>query len=168
MKYLYFLVAVLVFAQCEPSKEETLPPITTTGQNTMGCLVNGEVFVANHHGPFDVAIIAEYIEHSPYLIGESVHISGSGLDEIIGLQFIGEGLEINTAYVLNDTMFNYGNYYSRVTQQSYTTNILYVGELTLLRLDTINRIISGIYWFNAINSAGEVAEIRDGRFDAIY
>jgi hypothetical protein len=35
-------------------------------------------------------------------------------------------------------------------------------------LDLANSIISGTFWFDAINTAGETVEIRQGRFDWNY
>lgn len=48
MKTLKIITAVLLLAACStddaPSQESLLPPITTTGENTFGCLVNGKYF----------------------------------------------------------------------------------------------------------------------------
>lgn len=48
------------------------------------------------------------------------------------------------------------------------TNILKTGELTITRVDISNSIISGIFWFDAVNEAGDIVEIREGRFDWNY
>lgn len=34
--------------------------------------------------------------------------------------------------------------------------------------DTINQIVSGIFWFDAVNEAGEIVQVREGRFDVNF
>src|SRR5690606_32940535 len=52
---------------------------------------------------------------------------------------------------------------------AYYTNNEVSGELEIVKLDTENQIISGTFWFDCeeVNS-GEIAEIREGRFDINY
>lgn len=47
----------------------------------------------------------------------------------------------------------------------YTTTPEVTGELTIIKLDFENNIVSGTFWFDAINDDGEIVEIREGRFD---
>ncbi len=56
----------------------------------------------------------------------------------------------------------------QVKQINIITNLIYTGELTIKRNDLSNSIISGTFWFNAINEEGEIVEIREGRFDCNY
>jgi hypothetical protein len=48
---------------------------------------------------------------------------------------------------------------------TYTTTENYIGELVIEFHDTENYIISGTFWFDAVNENGEVVQIRNGRFD---
>jgi hypothetical protein len=50
---------------------------------------------------------------------------------------------------------------------SFRWNYNLPGELIINRLDSVNKIISGTFWFDLINSDSEKIEIRDGRFDLI-
>ena len=50
---------------------------------------------------------------------------------------------------------------------SFRWNYNLPGELIITRLDTINKIISGTFWFNLLNSKNEKVEVRDGRFDLV-
>lgn len=52
----------------------------------------------------------------------------------------------------------------KIFQTNTTTN----GELWIKKLDTINQIISGTFWFDAINTNGQKVEVREGRFDVRY
>ncbi|MGC8751866.1 hypothetical protein [Hydrotalea sp.] len=49
-----------------------------------------------------------------------------------------------------------------------TNNNLNTGELWIKKLDTINQIVSGIFWFDAVNANGQEVQIREGRFDVRY
>lgn len=42
------------------------------------------------------------------------------------------------------------------------------GNLLITKHDPTRRILSGRFWFDATNSAGEKVEIREGRFDILY
>ena len=60
-----------------------------------------------------------------------------------------------------------GNYDIGATNRHFT-NLIKTGELKITRIDLQNSIISGTFWFDAINEAGEIVEIREGRFDWNY
>ncbi len=49
-----------------------------------------------------------------------------------------------------------------------TDGLQYTGELFIKKLDTVNQIVSGTFWFDAINSNGQKVEVREGRFDVRY
>jgi hypothetical protein len=51
---------------------------------------------------------------------------------------------------------------------NYITNTSDSGEVIIKKLDSINRIVSGTFWFDAINPSGEKVQIRSGRFDMKY
>lgn len=73
-------------------------------------------------------------------------------------------------YILNqpDNPENGGGGEFRTSSQNqYNTNNTYSDELTITRVDTYNSIISGTFWFDAINEQGQIVEIRDGRFDYV-
>ena len=43
-----------------------------------------------------------------------------------------------------------------------------MGKLIITKLDEINQIVSGTFWFDAVNDKGEKVEVREGRFDVHY
>lgn len=71
----------------------------------------------------------------------------------------------NTAYA---QYFNGANGNSTDTWLFKTKDLIYKGILTVKKLDTINQIISGTFWFTAVNSNGDTVKITDGRFDVYY
>ncbi|MGC8751863.1 DUF6252 family protein [Hydrotalea sp.] len=50
----------------------------------------------------------------------------------------------------------------------YSTNHFVTGELNIKKLDTVNQIVSGTFWFDAVNANGQKVQIREGRFDVRY
>ncbi len=68
--------------------------------------------------------------------------------------------------------FSYGQYSGKSLNYSdryyETKEIIYKGELLIKRLDSINQIVSGTFWFDGVNGGGQKVEIREGRFDVRY
>ena len=50
----------------------------------------------------------------------------------------------------------------------YSTTLEVTGELIITHHDYNNAIISGTFWFDAINNIEEKIEVREGRFDMEY
>lgn len=55
-----------------------------------------------------------------------------------------------------------------VSAINYVTTDTFTGVLKITKLDTQQKIISGTFWFDAVNAAGEKVEVREGRFDMRY
>ncbi|TXE02102.1 hypothetical protein ESY88_13745 [Subsaximicrobium wynnwilliamsii] len=51
---------------------------------------------------------------------------------------------------------------------NYNTTTQTAGELNIIKLDEEEQILSGTFWFDCVDSEGNVIEIRDGRFDLKY
>ncbi|WP_040282757.1 hypothetical protein [Psychroserpens damuponensis] len=45
------------------------------------------------------------------------------------------------------------------------TNDVYVGELEVIYHDVDERILGGTFWYDVVNTNGEIREIRNGEFD---
>jgi len=150
---------------------DCLPPATQTAARTFGCLVDGEVFLPKEkfgRRPLDIAyqffkgiyhfgIVATNVEENPR---RSVIIGFTGIE-----------LEENKTYQLNTTREDnapYGEYFIGGGGIIYTTNADHVGALTITRFDPDSAIVSGTFWFEAINAAGEEVSITNGRFDSRY
>lgn len=57
---------------------------------------------------------------------------------------------------------------SNTTYTEYLTTSSIIGELKMTKFDEINRIVSGTFWFDAVNNNGEQVQVREGRFDVHY
>jgi hypothetical protein len=52
--------------------------------------------------------------------------------------------------------------------RSYKTNGAASGFLTITKLDPIMQIVSGTFYFKAINAPGDTVNVTNGRFDMPY
>lgn len=158
-----------------------LPPETQYGANTFGCLVNGKVFKpggisltptlqcyyqdlygTNNPGYF---FGLDAIDHSnpanfPYLgiFADSVEIKDAGVIPLIRRHIKGEAFG------------DYGVYKTGRDPIHYLTDDTrdMKGELNIKYFDSLKQIISGTFWFNAINDNGDTVKITNGRFDVHY
>ncbi|WP_277633149.1 DUF6252 family protein [Avrilella dinanensis] len=183
---LLLLSSLFLFACCKSDDDiptpdpnipeiEKLPPATQTGANTVGCLVNGMAFlpsgllpVGGNSNPY-----CGYY-HDSFVLSFSIikhenNTTAHG-SESIAIYSSDTVLEQGGTYYLKDLDSSQTAAYKIVLSPSitYETNNEYTGELHITKLDKDNNIISGTFWFNAINEQGEVVEIREGRFDMVF
>jgi hypothetical protein len=50
----------------------------------------------------------------------------------------------------------------------YTTTTSVRGELFISKLDHVSRVISGTFWFDAVDENGSKIQVQEGRFDMQY
>ncbi|MFL0132653.1 DUF6252 family protein, partial [Tenacibaculum maritimum] len=83
-----------------------------------------------------------------------------------------EELEVNKVYNLNmvrSSNSKFGEFHeSNIINDYYSTTPEITGELIIIHHDYNKAIISGTFWFDAVNNAGEKIEVREGRFDMKY
>ncbi|CAL2076412.1 conserved exported protein of unknown function [Tenacibaculum sp. 190524A02b] len=177
LKIAFFLLAIS-FTNC--SKDEAplpplqqLPPMTQVGANTVGCLVNGEVFLPHQKNPFGVPSTTCFYQFldGNYEFGlrffndeqdilRQVTIGGNKLKLLEGKTYIIKAEEPKKSTYA---------YYTLGGMQGYRTTKKITGELTITKLDPTKGIISGIFWFDAIRlSDHEIVKVRNGRFDMQY
>jgi len=175
MKKLMMFVIVIGLINnlsCSPDKdEENLPQETQVGANTLGCLINGKIWLPKGLVTFPSPNLQAQVSQTYFYI--------SALKE--GGDFI--TIEINESpkigvFNLNDSnhtayMGNSGtNCYYKTDSESLNNYI----EIT--KFDTVNYIISGRFEFTAfkfqiegLDSSSEcdsIKKITEGRFDIKY
>lgn len=180
MKYILSILLVVWFCSCSKSDDNTpkkggseidkLPPISAVGANTIGCLVDGEAFLP--YGDFMGSggnPRCDYIELTLNLSFFTYYKSSkSGRMLVIGSQK--ELLVEGRTYSLEKLDSNNKSGKFR-TWESNTIGVNFestAGELYIARFDRILGIVSGTFWFDAVNMEGEKVEIREGRFDMKY
>lgn len=149
---------IVVFASCNNDDDNTpqnpvsqLPPPTQTGENTFGCLINGEPFVVTNTNN----LVAIYQEGQ-------LQFGGGGVSMIIN-----EPFAINNQVDLIDRARYIVNPNPELGCQ-YEFEDAYEGFVTFSKIDQTNYIISGTFEFSTVNEECEIVNITEGRFDMQY
>lgn len=174
---LFLICILLISASCKNDDDtptnpiDQLPPATQVGANTAGCLINGEVFL-----PFgSIAGGNLNLFYTDGLnFGLSIGEKKNNVLKNINVTSLNESLEVGQIYSLLNFEDNskYGLFsndvFSPPSPKFYQTTTNITGELTITNHDFNNAILSGTFWFDAVNSEGEIVEVREGRFDMEY
>ena len=164
---LLILIALFTLQCIKITPAPHLPPITTTGANTFGCLVNGNVWLP-HSTISGGGIYALWIQGpNPgyYKQNESVSIyadnrpqNGESNVDLDLLRLTDTG-----TYQIQNVLSD-GLTYSDGTID-YTPEDTF-GTVKILRLDTIADIVSGTFSFRGTNKQfNKTVTITEGRFD---
>lgn len=174
---LYYIICLLFLSACKdyynPPKKEfvpVLPPYTEIGANTMGCLVNGEIWpnkrVVNIKS-------CNYYSFNRYPAGYGrldilVKITNDFSLKIDGFHFKKTGRYTFPKDTAVASVVQYKNNLRKVYDvRDNLYNKLGSGYIELSYLDTINWICSGRFEFDLINLSDkkDTMKIREGRFD---
>lgn len=169
MKKLFLLLVITFSLSCcdkddDKTPIEQLPPATTTGANTFGCLLDGEVFKPGFYNN-SYQCFYQYVNGKYYF-----WVSGNMKDKNQNSIEVGVGTEklsISEGQILN--------LYERVDGNSFgiylfnidfnNTSSVNTGELKITKLDIKNNIVAGTFWYNIKDGKGITHQIREGRFD---
>lgn len=180
-----FTIASISFSNCKKSSTtnpiDELPHETQTGANTFGCLVNGQAFKPGGASMSGGSLRCFYQDlgtgiNGGYYFGVSgtFRDNSNGNGNSVGIFTDSFKIVANTKYkTLNRLKGNpyalYSSYTSNSPYQSFETDgNIYKGEFWIKKLDSFNQIVSGTFWFDAVNSSGQKVEVREGRFDMRY
>lgn len=185
MKKTILLLFLICLSGCDnnddkpkPKTElEKLPPATQTGANTAGCLVNGVAFLPKGYFPGG-ALFFFYQdgENFSLAIGERTMEGSSDIIKNIGIASLNQNLHDNVGVIFPLTQREENSKYGTYSINSeappspnfYSTNATVTGELVITYHNYNQAILSGTFWFDAINANGEKVEVREGRFDMHY
>ena len=159
------------FQSCEKRPiPDVLPEFTTSGKNTFGCYINGEAyipvvrrFICCEGQPS--AIITDYIGYPVYEFNVStiraVDEEDTVNDAAVRINIMNP--EKEAEYKVNYAIVKYNKNY-------YYVDPVKKGSVRILKLDTVNHIISGKFTFKAYNSEDmtDSVSLTDGRFDLKY
>lgn len=170
---------VLLTKSCRKEMGDKLPPLTFEGKNTFGCKIDGTSWIPK--GFYSFAYI-DYPTSGGYFQEYNlplVHIwiktndPGGHIDLYIrnydSYNYLKPG-----KYLLNKNTstrpFGYGIYHSYgtywVNGKKYITDSLHTGWIELIKSDSVNKIVSGRFAFDAHNATdAKTYKITDGRFD---
>ncbi len=168
---LLFVFAFILSSCSNDDDSDSLPAATTIGANTVGCLVNGKVFLPHQEGISpSVNCFYQFVDGEFYFSMSFSDNRGTS-NKTVNVFTKKVELQIGQKYLLNQpdgTIQGGGGEYRTSQSNQYNTNTIQTGELKITRVDLSNSIISGVFSFDAINSDGEIVQIREGRFDWTY
>ncbi len=165
-----FTASLLFFSSCQ---KERLPRKTTEGKNTFGCLIDGKSFV-----PQDVIGF-------PTTQGLSVYYNpDSGYLEILCYEKKKQGIRRSITFKIHGLKTGQNNLNSQnfvqlvistdfeLLSRWYNTTDSIGGYLSINRLDTSAKIISGTFSLKVVSAPTsatyEIINITNGRFDVKY
>lgn len=162
-------------------KVDQLPPLTQTGADTFGCLIDGKVFIPKSKGFLDGSNLQcqyQYLEQNNQPPCNYFALTASDPksypDQIYGISLSAQCVDLGVGiYELTNyqTLFSLAGEFGIhgfYGDDEYYTNTIHKGELNITRFDLEKQIMSGTFWFDAINQDGKIVEIRDGRFDVHF
>lgn len=176
MKNLLFLfINLLALISCSKddnkptSPIDQLPPATQIGANNAGCLLDGKAFLPKgylHTGN----LVCYYIDGKDFTISLAQKLNNQTI--LIGIISNNQSLVIGQTYILKEyganSQFGEYNIYQDIGDLRYKTTSTITGELKITNHNFDKAILSGTFWFDAINSEGVKIQVREGRFDMEY
>ncbi|MCW3073455.1 MAG: hypothetical protein JWP69_524 [Flaviaesturariibacter sp.] len=175
MKYIVTatLFLLLTAMSCKKNKvaEDQLPPITQTGANTFGCLINGNVYIAKGYNgtgtpnpkiQFDIGL-----NGLPYLSIDAKQLNKEHISE--GQVFVAIANISGTGTYTYPSSFNFSvgwnKYIANCGMLAFDTTIKQWGEANITKYDLTNHIISGTFNFKYKTQTCDTIRVTDGRFD---
>lgn len=172
---LLFAFMLLAGLQCPkennnppPEPELTLPPITSQGLNTVGCKIDGKVWV-----PYSKTSFPEFMSSVARFANWRYNFSGYQIDDVNS----DNSIRISVGSIINDSLFlldkfikdkNFIAYFPKSIPQNHifiTTNPN-KDYFKILKLDTLHKIISGIFECTVVDTlTNEKHIITEGRLD---
>lgn len=151
---------------------DQLPPYTETGAQTFGCLIDGEAFLPKRDPSIQISPLAceyQYVSGVQYFILTS--LNGDSKTGII--------INTTTYASLEEKVYQLGDFYSDSLSGRYIEyppineflirEPLQKGELHIRHFDLEHQIVSGTFWFDAVDTlTGKVVQVREGRFDMVF
>ncbi|MCC9063582.1 DUF6252 family protein [Flavobacterium piscisymbiosum] len=178
-KILSLLLILFLFSSCDKdgnliNEKEKLPPITNSGTNTVGCLIDGKVFLPHQSGINPSVNCFYQIEGGEQYFVMNFADLRNGKNEMVVLMLRkvevkeGEVYKLNKTFTIAPELTGALGVYSSAESQLFYTNETVTGELKITHLDESKSIIAGTFWFDAVSDKGEKVQIREGRFDWNY
>jgi hypothetical protein len=161
---------------CRKSSSPTnvLPPETHQGLNTMGCLVNGSLFIPQiplldpgneYYAAYrNLDLILNY-EDKPEC---SITAIGIELDSVQLTQGVTYSLTVqpdSNRQNLHVQWATYSAFPCGALFHLYSTTAQVTGQVTIDYYDSAKAIVAGKFSFDAIDNSNDTVHITEGRFD---
>ncbi len=167
---LFFLLAGL---QCpkdkndqgNPNAELQLPPITSEGKNTVGCKIDGKIWIPYSKNQFP-KIMASIDRSANWRFGFWGYQIDNPTNQKGTIGFYLNYINTDTIFILSNNKYNNIAYYYPTDSTLLTTDNNLQNYVQIISFDSINQIISGTFSFTTLDTiTNEKHEITDGRFD---
>ncbi len=179
---LFPLLLLLCSCEREDCPTYKLPPATQTGANTFGCLINDVVFVPRMGGLFSSKPKSfSYNEKTGELYVYMIFYADDR-DYMCGYPDITFKMEAYEVYTTGEVP--HGDYWAKIDYnpekngrgESYSYNSTLsnlAANFSVTKLDTIENLITGTFWFESSQRFPEVNSekklyVTEGRFDFLY
>jgi hypothetical protein len=155
-------------------KKDDLPKPTQSGADTFGCKVNGMVWIPDGIPgvPRIPPVNGGYQANPKYAVNIRAYKGQSNTDQTVKIYLKNVtkpgiySLNFDTGYFPQAvTPENHATYSSRSPDSFYGTTAQVGGTVTITHADTVAKIISGTFSFNAVDKDGNQVKITSGRFD---
>lgn len=170
------VLAPLLLSQCKGLISKALDPQPTTpvlpeatqdGRNTVGFLVNDTLWLPQ--GTWTMPALGGY--YSRGILVVSGYYDGPKKDDESGFGlYIGDARSgpgtYNLYAPLNTGKPNRATFHRK--NGHYETDAQHSGTLTITRLDSVKRIVSGEFFITPVDRQGRTVRITSGRFDMQY
>ncbi|RIH65998.1 hypothetical protein D1164_06955 [Mariniphaga sediminis] len=167
---MFFAFILFTAGSCEKEDEDPqLPPVTQTGEDTFGCLVNGDIWLPELviAFPTQPRVSAKLVREFGYRMWEIGANQGAESSFYFGIHE--DSLKVGKVNISTDEVYGRGiglHYFSKNYEMtSFAWQKGLPVQFTITKLDTVNKIVSGIFSFDAINMSNDTVKITDGRFD---
>jgi len=165
LRPLVFLIILCSCVSCrlfqnddEPKTElDKLPPITQTGENTFGCLINGEAMA-----------ISNSLNMTAIYQGGGVQFGGGGVYIVVLDPF---AIDVPYDFMDIGEGTSRAKYTKKVQEEVfcfYEYENTYEGFVTFSNIDQENFIISGTFEYSTVTQDCDTIRITNGRFDMQY
>jgi hypothetical protein len=164
-----FFVWLLSACQRETDAKPTIPPLTTTGQNTLGCYLNDTLMIGKKINVPDETV-GFYAEGTHYfglvrdnllddkqaIILKTFITHGKGKYKIYRSKSAGEWTFVNQKFA---SIYPCSIYDLDTTKTNY---------IDVIHFDTLNKIVSAKFEMTVCNPCNDTIRITEGRFDVKY
>ena len=176
MKNIHILLLTTFVISCcnkdddpQPVSElEKLPPATQTGANKIGCLLDSKAFLPGNYNNSKNCFY-QFVDGEYYFV-MTFNNKDTNFD-LTSLIVASKKNQISQGGIYDLYEYIDGNYYGGYSFNAFNptnTSSTHTGKLTITKLDTVNHIVSGTFWFDILDYQGNLHQIREGRFDMQY
>lgn len=166
--------------KCREQELAKLPPVTESGEDTFGCLINGKAFIPStccgdfFNPPLPKIRSDFYVTQNNYYVGAINRLNREddyfefGLNIFSDFEFSGvQKFPITKTSAEFNTSGGGVFIYTKDSVIDYDTYDPQSGWVEIFYLDTLNQVVSGVFEFKASNGTDTI-EVTDGRFDLHY